>query len=122
MHSLSSRLVSPRLLERLRVERRAATRIRPPLPMMVQARLPGGEIQPLGVVHDISSTGLSLLARQPWNPGDQFHLLLTNAACTFALTIQMEIVRCHQLMNGEHYVAGRFDRALGPLEMQAFLL
>jgi hypothetical protein len=57
-----------------------------------------------------------------WEPGDELIVLLTNAACTYALAIRMEVVRSRQLQSGGYSLAGRFSRALEPSEIQPFLL
>jgi PilZ domain len=73
-------------------------------------------------VQDISSTGVCLVAQQPWEPGNSLDLLMINSTCTCALKIRLEVMRCHPLINGDFYVGGRFSRTLGPLEIRPFLL
>jgi hypothetical protein len=122
MQSVSSRPLPPRLAERKRAERRTANRIRPLSLMACRISHPDGSPVGMGVVHDLSTTGVCLLVGVGRKPGDLLEVLLTNAGCTYALSIRLEVVRCHSLVSGAFYVAGRFDHALEPLEMQPLLL
>jgi hypothetical protein len=102
-------------------ERRAAKRLAPGQVTPCTLTAPGG--QPVGGwVHNISVKGIGILVEQEHQPGTLLRVLVVNAAHVFALSIDVEVVRCFRLVTGEHFIGGQFRRTLSPDELGPFML
>jgi PilZ domain-containing protein len=102
-------------------ERRKAKRLAPGQATPCTLAVPGG--QPSGGwVHNISVKGVGLLADQEHRPGTLLRVLIVNAAHVYALSVEVEVVRCFRLVTGEHFIGGQFRRALSPDELGPFML
>jgi hypothetical protein len=105
---------------RARVERRGATRLFPPQYTVCQLRR-GGEPPANAVVHNLSVLGVGLVTDREYPPGSALQLLLVNASYTFAVALEMKVVRCFAV-GGRWFLGGPFARPLGHDELVPFLL
>jgi hypothetical protein len=106
---------------RRRTERRRAKRHAP-------ARLTPCVIRPAegaetpGWVHNLSVRGGGLLAGRPFAPGAVLTVLFINAAHTFALSVELRVVRCYRVVNGDYYLGGQFAQPLRHDEFLPFIM
>jgi hypothetical protein len=107
--------------KRERAERRAFRRLTPGHLTPCQLRLSDEETRPAWV-HNLSPRGAGLLADRECPPGARVRILLVNAAHTFALSIEMDVVRCFRVVNGDYFVGGQFTRQLGHDELMPFMM
>jgi hypothetical protein len=108
--------------KRGRSERRAYRRLTPGHLTPCHVRLSGNEAQKAAWVHNLSLRGAGILTDQEFSPGTQLALLLVNSAHTFALSIEMDVVRCFRVVNGDFFVGGQFSRQLGHDELMPFMM
>jgi hypothetical protein len=102
-------------------ERREVKRLAPGQVTPCTLTPPGG--RPVAAwVHNLSIKGIGILAEQEHRPGAVLRVLLVNAAHVFALSIDVEVVRCFRLVTGEYFVGGQFRRTLSPDELRPFML
>jgi hypothetical protein len=85
-------------------------------------RAPGSEPRRAAWVHNLSLRGAGILTDQEYPPGTALGLLLVNSAHTFALNVEMDVVRCFRVVNGDFFVGGQFKRQLGHDELMPFML
>jgi hypothetical protein len=113
-----TRLVSTK---RGRIDRRAFRRLTPGHLTPCQVRPPGEPPRPAWV-HNLSLHGAGILADREYEPGTRLGLLLVNAAHTFALSVEMDVVRCFRVVSGDYFVGGEFDRQLRHDELMPFMI
>lgn len=75
-----------------------------------------------GWVHNLSVKGAGLLLGQACDLGTVVRLLLVNAAHTCDLNLEMRVVRCQRVVNGDHLIGGQFLRRLDFDELVPFLM
>jgi hypothetical protein len=108
--------------KRGRADRRAFRRLTPGHLTPCHVRPPGTETPRAAWVHNLSLRGAGLLTDQEYVPGTPLGLLLVNAGHTFALSVEMEVVRCFRVVNGDYFVGGQFKRELGHDELLPFMM
>jgi hypothetical protein len=108
--------------KRERVERRAFRRLTPGHLTPCQVRLPGEDQARSAWVHNLSLRGAGLLTDRECPLGTRMGILLINAAHTFALSVEMDVVRCFRVVNGDHFVGGQFTRQLRHDELMPFMM
>jgi len=114
-----TRLVSTK---RGRVDRRAFRRLTPGHLTPCHVRPPGEATARAAWVHNLSLRGAGILADREFEPGTRLGLLLVNAAHTFALSVDMEVIRCFRVVSGDYFVGGHFERQLGHDELMPFMI
>jgi PilZ domain len=107
--------------QRKQVERRQARRVAPGrlTPCLIRAT---GEDENPGWVHNLSVRGTGLLSAQPFAPGTTLTVLFINAAHTFAVSAEIQVVRCYRVVNGDHYLGGQFLKPLRYDELLPFMV
>lgn len=108
--------------KREKVERRAFRRLTPGHLTPCQIRLPGEEQDRAAWVHNLSLRGVGLLTDRECPPGTRISTLLVNSAHTFALSVEMDVVRCFRVVNGDYFVGGQFLRQLRHDELMPFMM
>jgi hypothetical protein len=108
--------------KRGRAERRAFRRLTPGHLTPCEVRIPGVEGPRSAWVHNLSLRGAGILTDQEYPPGTRVALLLVNAAHTFALSVEMEVIRCFRVVNGDYFVGGHFIRQLRHDELLPFMM
>ena len=102
-------------------ERREVKRLAPSQATPCTVTAPGGPSVG-GWVHNLSVKGIGILADAEHQPGTVLRLLVVNASHVFALSVEVEVVRCFRLVTGEYFIGGQFRRALSPDELRPFML
>ncbi len=102
-------------------ERRKARRLAPSQVTPCTLTAPGGQ-KAGGWVHNLSVKGIGLLADQEHRPGTLLRALVVNAAHVYALSVEVEVVRCMRLVTGEYFIGGQFRHVLSPDELRPFML
>lgn len=108
--------------KRSRLERRAFRRLTPGNLTPCQIRRPGAAAPKPAWVHNLSLRGAGILTDEEFAPGTTMLLLLVNAAHTFALSVEMDVVRCFRVVNGDYFVGGQFHRLLEHNELMPFMM
>jgi hypothetical protein len=105
-----------------KVDRRAFRRLTPGHLTPCQIRAAGNEAPRPARTHNLSLGGAGILSDREYSPGTLVSLLIVNAAHTFALSVEMEVVRCFRVVNGDYFIGGRFRRKLEHNELMPFML
>jgi hypothetical protein len=108
--------------KRGRLERRAFRRLAPGHLTPCHIYPPGCDEPRSAWVHNLSLRGAGILADEEYPPGTRLKLLLVNSAHTFALSMELEVVRCFRVINGDFFVGGLFERQLGHDELLPFMV
>jgi hypothetical protein len=108
--------------KRSRMERRAFRRLTPGHLTPCQVRNPGAGAPRPAWVHNLSLRGAGILTEDEYPEGTRVSLLLVNSAHTFALSIEMVVVRCFRVVNGDYFVGGQFARELRHDELMPFMM
>jgi hypothetical protein len=114
--------LSSLVTKRGRMERRAFRRLTPGHLTPCHVRAPGAEMHRPAWVHNLSPGGAGILTDQEFCPGTPLRVLLVNAAHTFALSMEFDVVRCFQVVNGDYFVGGQFRRQLRHDELLPFMM
>lgn len=102
-------------------ERRIAPRRQPAMGTVCRLD-PGPDGEPrIGLVWNISATGISMLLHEPREPGSLIPGELETVAGGNILAVTMHVVHVKQLGNGDYFLGGHFQRPLTADEMQPFV-
>jgi hypothetical protein len=84
----------------------------------------GEENGPLrvGLVWNISSTGISMLLADPPERGSDLEAELTNDAGSARLSIRIKVVHIRSMPHGDYFLGAQFEHALTDDELEQFLL
>lgn len=102
-------------------ERRVAPRRQPTLGTVCHLAGEDGEDLGLGLVWNLSSSGVSMLLSKTFRPGMVLRGRLRTADAGTDLPFQMRVAHVAQLRTGDYILGGEFQRTLAPEEMQPFL-
>ena len=109
--------------ERRRAERRRARRVAPGQLTPCVIRPAGSDEEGLpGWVHNVSVRGAGLLSSRSFAPGDLLHVLFINAAHTFALSVEVRVVRGYRVVNGDYFLGAQFTQPLRYDELLPFIV
>jgi hypothetical protein len=108
--------------KRGRMDRRTFRRLTPGHLTPCHVRAPDTEERRSAWVHNLSLCGAGILADREYSPGTRLGLLLVNAPHTFALKVEMDVVRCFRVVSGDYFVGGQFERQLGHDELMPFMV
>ncbi len=107
---------------RLQVERRAAKRLAPGQRTVCLIR-PKEDATPLtGLVQNLSVKGIGLLLDGEPPPGTVLRLLLVNGSHTFAVAVEMKVVRSCHIAGSQWFLAGPFVQPLRYEELVPFMM
>ena len=102
-------------------ERRVAPRRQPALGTVLRLDAPGAGPAPLGLVWNISTTGVSMLLSAPRDAGAALSGFLEGAGADAMLRVAMAVVHVKPLDTGDYMVGARFDRPLTADELRPFV-
>jgi hypothetical protein len=103
-------------------ERRVAPRFRPAFGTVYRIAPHNGGPATVGLVWNISETGVSMLLAEPPECGTRLDGELTpETGGGPALAIAVRVVHVHEMPNGDSFLGAQFARPLTPDELQAFL-
>jgi hypothetical protein len=94
------------------VERRAAPRRQPTVNTICRLNSPDGGPQPLALVWNISTTGISVLVPEPRTPGT----VLENMR-----PVRMHVIHCKKLETGDYALGARFEQPFTEDELKPFV-
>ena len=101
-------------------ERRVATRRQPAMGTVYRID-PPGDGPDLGLVWNISVTGLSMLLPAPRPSGSRLSGVLETMTDGHALPVAMRVVHVKLLETGDYFVGGHLDRPLTEAEIKPFV-
>jgi hypothetical protein len=113
---MSSRQENPSALER-----RIAPRRQPTLGTVCHLTTDTGEAQGIGLVWNLSVSGVSMLLNKTFPTGTVLAGRLRTADERGDLPFQMRVAHVARLRTGDWFVGGQFQRPLVPEEMRPFL-
>jgi hypothetical protein len=103
------------------VERREVKRL-PPGERTVCMVRNGGDHPPVVAIHNLSLKGAGLLTDRECPLGTVLSLLLVNGTHTFAVAVELKVVRTFRVGGGHWFVAGPFDRPLRHDELRPLMM
>ena len=104
------------------IERRLGRRLVPGSLTACLIVADGESFRSAGWVHNISVSGIGLLADRGHLPGTIVQILLINASHTFAVAVEASVIRGHPICNGDHYLGCQFHEPLRFEQILPFLL
>ena len=102
-------------------ERRIAPRRQPAMGTICRLDDPPGGKPGLGLIWNISTTGISMLLHAPSEAGVRLSGVLETMADGHALPVAMRVVHVKKLETGDYFVGAQFDRPLAAEEMKPFV-
>lgn len=114
MKSLSTRLPHA-------AERRQAPRRQPTVGTLCRLTSETGEAVALGLVWNLSTTGVSMLVPRAFEAGAQLEARLVSADAGWSVTRQLRVAHLSRLQTGDYVLGGQFNHALIASEMEPFL-
>jgi hypothetical protein len=104
-------------------ERRVAPRYQPAYGTVCQIEQ-DGKSDPafVGLVWNISKTGMSMLVGSPPTAGSEVPVKLRTEAGEHTLTVILRVIHIRHIQTGDYFVGAQFAHPLKPEEMQFFLL
>ena len=106
---------------RNRAERRVAKRLFPGAMTPCEVQRSGENTRQSAWLHNLSCKGAGLLVADEDLPGTVVRVLVVNAAHTFALAVELRVVRCQRVINGEYFIGGEFTREVAHEELVPFI-
>lgn len=100
-------------------ERRVATRRQPAMGSVFRLDTDGPP--EIGLIWNISLSGVSMLRNEPPAVGAHLTGLLETMTDAHALRVGMTVVHVKQLETGDYFVGGHFDRRLTDDELRPFV-
>ena len=101
-------------------ERRVAPRFQPAFGTVCRFAAPDRE-KAVGLVWNISETGISMLLADPPERGEELAGELTPENGGAGLEVTFRVVHVRELPTGDHFVGAQFARPLGEGELKPFL-
>lgn len=102
-------------------ERRVAARRRPTLGTVCHLEVGRRHEPELGLVWNISASGISMLLCDPPRPGATMTGTLLTMDGESARAITMHVVHVKKLETGDYLIGGHFDRSMLPDELRPFV-
>ncbi len=97
--------------------RRAAVRRQPALGTVCHL----GDSAALGLVWNLSVTGVSMLLHEPVQPAAHLSAMLATLDGRSALPVQLHVVHLRRLRTGDYFLGAQFEQALPAEDLQPFL-
>jgi hypothetical protein len=102
-------------------DRRAAPRRQPAMGTVCRL-IPGpGEESAIGLVWNISTSGVSMLLTEPRETGTTLPGELLTVTGGHTLTVTMRVVHVRKLESGDYFLGAQFQRPLADDEMRPFV-
>ena len=102
-------------------DRRRATRRQPTQGTTCRLATAAGEKIGLGLVWNISTSGVSMLIAAPLQPGILVQGELTAGDGRTMLGLSLKVAHLYALRTGDYFVGGQFERPLTPQDLRPFL-
>lgn len=75
----------------------------------------------MGLVWNISETGISMLLPEPRARGARLSGQLVSNDRSRSLPIAFQVIHVRKIDSGDHFLGGQFEKRLTPEEMKPFL-
>jgi hypothetical protein len=102
-------------------DRRVAPRFQPAFGTVCRFNMAESERDVVGLVWNLSQTGVSMLLAEPPERGGTVLGELTTETGSAVLPITLRVVHVRRLSTGDYLLGGQFSRPLEPEEMKQFL-
>ncbi|MCE9562315.1 MAG: PilZ domain-containing protein [Planctomycetes bacterium] len=103
-------------------DRRRAARFQPAFGTICHFRRHGEEGErSIGLVWNISETGVSMLLADPPARGTQLDGELTTESGVARMSVKLQVVHIRKMPHGDYFLGGHFEQPLTPDELQRFL-
>lgn len=99
-------------------ERRISVRRKPAVGTVCRFDGPPG----IGLIWNISRTGISMLVSEAVAPGDRLSGLLETVEGDEMLAVGLKVVHARRIETGDLFVGAAFDRPLSPAELRPFVV
>ena len=103
------------------VERRVAHRRQPAMGTICRLDHPGNGKPAIGLLWNISTSGVSMLLHDPCDPGSSLVGILETLTGNHTLPVTGQVIHLKQLETGDYFVGVHFSRALGEDELKPFV-
>lgn len=104
-------------------ERRIANRFQPAFGTVCRFRNRGDSgYRTVGLVWNISETGVSMLLADPPKRGAELDAELTSELSNTGLPVTLRVVHVREMPIGDFFLGAQFDRPLEPDELKRFLV
>lgn len=104
-------------------ERRVAPRYQPAFGTVCRLNRPSADGEPtLGLVWNISETGVSMLLADPPEKGAQLEAELTTESGGAGLPVGLRVVHVREMPLGDYFLGAQFTRPLAAADLKPFLL
>ena len=104
-------------------ERRVAPRFQPAFGTICRLHLPGDNGRTtVGLVWNISETGVSMLIADPPARGAQLDAELTTESGGDTLPLSLRVIHVREMPVGDYFIGAQFSRPLAEAELRRFLL
>jgi hypothetical protein len=103
------------------INRRVATRRQPALGTVCRMDLGHNKKPILGLVWNLSSSGVSMLLHEPLEPGTVIVGALTTEEEGTSLPIRLRAVHLNKIRTGDYFLGAKFESPLSLEEMRPFL-
>lgn len=107
---------------RLRIERRGCKRVVPVHRTLCLLQAPSEADRVTAVVQNLSVKGVGVLVDREYTPGTVLNVLLVNASHTFAVEVDLQVIRCFRVAANQYFLAGPFGRPLTHDEAVPFII
>lgn len=114
--------MSPTTAAEPSADRRIAPRVQPAFDTVFRFAASPEADPIIGLVWNISETGVSMLLTEPLPPDALVNGELTGERGGPGLPVTVQVVHVVPMPSGDYFLGGRFDRPLSPDELQAFTL
>jgi hypothetical protein len=102
-------------------DRRVAPRFQPAFGTVYRFNIPASENPVVGLVWNLSQTGVSMLLADPPERGGVVSGELSTETGDLGLSITLRVVHVRRLTTGDYLLGAQFSRPLEAEEMQLFL-
>jgi hypothetical protein len=101
-------------------ERRIATRRQPAVGTICRMDM-GHDKKMMGLVWNLSTTGVSMLLHDPIQPGTMIPCELTVGQDRPSLRVNIRAIHLNKIRTGDYFLGAHFERPLAVEEMRPFL-
>lgn len=102
-------------------EHRVATRRQPALGTLCRLDAGAGKRSHLGLVWNLSASGVSMLLHEPLAPDAVLDAELTAVDDRRSVPVTLRVVHVRQIRTGDYFLGAQFQEPLSPETLQPFL-
>ncbi len=102
-------------------ERRVAVRRQPALETVCRLNTGTGANPGLGLVWNLSTSGLSMFLHEPLAKGAVLSGELTTMSRKDALPVKLRVIHVRKLLTGDYFLVAQFEESLGADDLRPFV-